>query len=128
MNFFADILTRARTSSVPVCGGSWPTIRGRSRARRSDARDPPGAFMQSVVYTANGCEIMDDSPSKSDGRPPSRRRARPKSCSRTVTLQMLLDANILEPGGSVLSLEYMVTKMLFIYFAGHVAIRLYFVR
>ncbi|VVC44647.1 Hypothetical protein CINCED_3A015549 [Cinara cedri] len=57
---------------------------------------------------ANTCEIIDDSPSTSDGRSSSKRRARPNSCSRTVTLQMLLDTNILQPGCSVLSLEYMI--------------------
>jgi hypothetical protein len=39
----------------------------------------------------------------------SKRRVRGNT-SRTVTLQMLLDTRILEPGDSVLSLEYMVNE------------------
>lgn len=54
----------------------------------------------------NGCDNMNGVTAKPSGS--ARRRARGTTTSRTVTLQMLLDTNILEPGDSVLSLEYMV--------------------
>lgn len=142
MNFFADNSQRARTRSdfclrVAVSGEfatlgvilrpRWrpqlsPTAVGVSRSLlRTFLYSGLCAFVfQMVNGDANGA-VTAAAPTSATGPSKStraKRRAR-GTTSRTVTLQMLLDTNILEPGDSVLSLEYMVTGPGPLVFANH---------
>lgn len=71
------------------------------------------SFVVFQTPAADGRSEMNDAPMASSTSTRSKRRSR-VATSRTVTLQMLLDTNILEPGDSVLSLEYMVNTSYFV--------------
>lgn len=122
---FHLLRSASRTSVGPV----RPQTRSLRRGRRHGLRSlRPGfddcvrigyhhnnghyVFIQMVDgFEMNGSAVADTDvtvgPSTSSVRS-NKRRVR-GTTSRTVTLQMLLETNILEPGDSVLSLEYMVT-------------------
>lgn len=77
------------------------------RLRVSDGQRRRPSFRTAAAPMAPSTSAAAAAAAVASGGP--KRRARGAHGRTTVTLQTLLDTNILEPGDSVLSLEYMVT-------------------